>query len=115
MKKKILIFLVIFLLALTSISFAEGSGLQEEIDYSYGRIVSISDSKLELSEYDYDKNIEITNVYLLDPAVEIRNTKALNELSAGDNIEIDFIIKNNEKIIKVITLEQNDDDELDNL
>lgn len=85
-----------------------------EVDYSYGKIVSISQDKLEISEYDYDKNAEVNTVYSLGPNVEIRNAKSLKDISIGDNIEIDYIIKDNDKIIKVITLETDNDSDFDN-
>lgn len=102
-----------FILSILSVSYIFAQNQNEEIDYSYGKIVNIATDKIEVTEYDYDKNEELNVSYGLDKDIEIRNAKSLKDLSVGDNIEIDYIIINNKKTAKVITLEKDSEEELD--
>lgn len=118
MKKYILFLIITFfsfnLLPIYAQDNAAYTQQQEEIDYSYGKIVSINQDKIEISEYDYDKNEEVKVNYVIASDVELRNLNSSKDLLVGDNIEIDYIVKDNQKIIKVITLEQDGDEDLDN-
>lgn len=114
MKKIFILAIVVSLLCISFIAFAqEGQQRQEEVDYSYGKIISLAADKIEVTEYDYDKNTEINVSYVLDQNVEVRNAVSLKDLSVGDNIEIDFVIKDDKKIAKLLTLEKDGDEELD--
>ena len=74
-------------------------------NYSYGTIVRASASEIVLSEYDLatDGDIEVT--YKVDSKIEMENIKSLDEIKAGDNVDIDYVEKDGAKTAVYIAKE----------
>lgn len=78
---------------------------EEEMEYSWGVVTDISSNRLVVSEYDYDTDEESEVSYTIDPNVELVNVNSLEEIAIGYSVEIEFVIKDNDKIAKIITVE----------
>lgn len=103
-------FLILFLILAVStfiwVRAAVAQEAEELTEYAYGTIVNLNSEKLTLLEYDYNKDEDVELIYLIDPEVNLKNITALDELKAGENVEIDFLIKNGQKIALVISLDK---------
>ena len=78
------------------------SAAEENLDYTYGVVVSISQKSIQISEYDLEKGGKVNIDYKIDPAVELMNISSLQEISAGDNVAIEYSTNGEEKIAKSI-------------
>ncbi|MDD4909449.1 MAG: hypothetical protein PHR44_02025 [Candidatus Omnitrophica bacterium] len=78
-------------------------------EYAYGIVSSVSSTELIVKDYDYDKDEEMEVVYALDPGVEVKNAASLQDISAGDGVEIDYVVTNGKRTAKVITVEKASD------
>lgn len=65
-----------------------GQNEDDDINYSYGALVSQSPDKIVVLEYDYDRDEEIQVVYELTPETKVENVDALDKLQKNDNIEV---------------------------
>jgi hypothetical protein len=94
-----------------------GSGVslaeEEELEYSWGKVSSLSSNQIIIKEYDYESDEEADVTYAIDPKVEIKNVNSLEEITVGDNVGIDFVVRNNEKVARVIIVEKSSYEEED--
>ena len=60
----------------------------DEMNYAYGKVVSVIAQEIVLAEYDYEKDEEVNETYSIDPKVELQNIESLDHLAAGDEVEI---------------------------
>ena len=79
---------------------------EEDLDYSWGLVVRVFSSEIIVSEYDYDSDEEIDVVYKIDSDTELKNMESLEDLVEGDSVEIGYVVKGENKIIKTIRLEE---------
>ena len=89
--------------------FASGTSLaqeEEETDYSWGTISSVSSNQIVAREHDYDKDEEVNVTYTVDPKVKLKNVKSLQDIKVGDSIEIDYVVKDGKKVAMAITVEK---------
>ena len=103
------------LLALVVMSSASMSGIgyAEEIDYSWGTAVSVSSREIVVTEYDYDTEEAKRVVYGVDSDVELIGVQSLGDVKPGDELEIDYIIKNGRKIAKSVAVQREAEDNWD--
>jgi len=97
------------ILAVAVFCFASNLSLaqdEESMDYSWGVVVEVSSDQVIVSEYDYDLDEEKDVVYKVNPDTELRNIEALEDLTEGDSIEINYVVEAKERIAKVIALEE---------
>ena len=81
------------------------SDVAEDVNYSYGTVVSITGDQLVVLEYDYDKDAEVEITYEVPATVEFNNVQALADLKKDDNIEIYYKEVEEKKIAEIIALE----------
>ena len=79
---------------------------EEDIEYSWGVVKSIFSAQLVVIEYDYDNDEDLEVTYSIDPKVELRGVKTLKDIVVGDELDIEYVIKDGKKVIKVITVEK---------
>lgn len=79
---------------------------EEELQYSWGKVSGLSSSQIIVKEYDYESDEEVDVTYAVDPEVKIENVNALEETAVGDSVGINFVVKNSEKVAKVIIVEK---------
>ena len=79
---------------------------EEEVEYSWGRVSSLSSNQIIVKEYDYESDEEVDVTYAIDSKVEIKNVNSLEEITIGDSVGIDFVVRDSEKVAKVIIVEK---------
>ena len=79
---------------------------EEEVEYSWGRVSSISSKQIIVKEYDYESDEEVDVTYAIDPKVKIENVNSLEEITIGDSVGIDFVVRDSEKVARVIIVEK---------
>jgi hypothetical protein len=107
--KKILLIIFLF----SSLFIYSQDSAEDETNYSSGNIVKITKDTITLKEYNFDSDTNIEVVYKISKDVELLGIESLNELLINDLIEIDYIIKNNSKIIILINKIYDDNDDTD--
>lgn len=110
--KKYLVFTTVLMLnflicSVSGVSLAQ----EEETEYSWGTVSSVSSNQIVVSEYDYetDENSEVT--YTLAPNTEFENVDSLKDIAVGDNVDIEYVVKNGKKVAKTITVEKSSSEE----
>lgn len=78
----------------------------EETEYSYGTVVSASNTQLVVREDDYNTGNEIEVTYILDPKLEVNNVASVKDIAAGDSVEIEYLVKDANKTALVIDVEK---------
>ena len=77
---------------------------EQEPEYTFGTVKSISGNQLVINEYDYDTGEEREATYVIDPSVELHNVVAVSEIAVGDEVDIDYLLKGNEKTAVVLSV-----------
>ena len=78
---------------------------EEEMEYSYGTVAAVSSNQIKVVEYDYYEGVDIEVTYAVDSQTEFNNVGSLEDISEGDAVEIEYIIKGNKKLAKIIDVE----------
>jgi len=78
----------------------------EETEYSYGTVSSISANQIVVKEYDYDSDTESDVTYEIDPAVTLEGVASVSEIAAGDTVDVEYIVKDNKKVAKILSVEK---------
>ena len=79
---------------------------KEEIEYCWGTVSSVSSNQIVVTEYDYDRDEDVNATYTVDPKVELRNVGALKDIKVGDSINIDYVVRGDKKVAKIIAVEK---------
>jgi len=105
--KRYMMVATVFVL-LFSMCYSSGVSLaqEEELEYSWGRVSSLSSNQIIVKEYDYESDEEVDVTYAIDSKVEIKNVNSLEEITIGDSVGIDFLVRDSEKVAKVIIVEK---------
>ena len=90
---------------------AAAAPAEEETDYSFGTVKSVSGDQMVVSEYDYESDKDVDVTYAADPAVKLENVDAVANIKAGDSVEIDFVTKDGKKVAKTISVEKPTEEE----
>ncbi|MBI4372902.1 MAG: hypothetical protein HY585_04165 [Candidatus Omnitrophica bacterium] len=85
---------------------AEPAVPEEETEFSYGTVKSITADQLVVSEYDYDSDQDVDVTYSVPAEVKLEGVASLNDIAAGDAVDIDFLVKGDQKVASVITIEK---------
>ena len=78
----------------------------EETEFSYGTVKSVTGNQLVVSEYDYDADKDIDVTYTVPPEAKLENVASVQEIAAGDIVDIDFVAKDGQKVVSLITVEK---------
>ena len=57
-----------------------------------------------INEFDYDTGEEKEASYWVDPKTEYDNVAALKEIAAGDEVDIDYLVKDGKKVAVAISV-----------
>ncbi len=112
MKKYISLSAVILCFLLGPVTFATAQN-EEEINYSYGIVVSHSPEQLVVLEYDYDSDEEIEVSYEINAETAVENVESLDKLQKDDGVEVYYREKDGKKIAVSIEKELITDDTVD--
>ena len=90
---KLMAFFMVALLAV-GLSVQTAAAQDDDVQYSYGKVEKISGEAITLTETYYDEetggDIVETVTYMIVPEVELENVKALEEISAGNEVDIEY-------------------------
>jgi hypothetical protein len=78
----------------------------EEDVFTFGKVVHVGRRSIVLSEYDFARDAEVNRTYLAVRKTEFGNVKKLRYLKAGDDVVIDYLVKNKKRIITAIVKEE---------
>ena len=85
---------MVFTVLLVFLTSAHAQGEAEWFDYDavYGEVKSIDADKrvINIIEYDYDKEEEISVTYSVEEYAELENTQDLNGIKPGDWVDLEF-------------------------
>ena len=104
--------LAVLICVITVFSSNQIFAQEEDVEYSWGTVKSISSSRIIVTEYDYDNN-EAEVAYAVDPKVELRGVKTLKDIAVGDDLDIEYVIRGGKKVAKVLTVEKAPDFEFE--
>jgi len=107
-KKVALMLMVFFCVCGLTLSIAQDEyeyETKETIGYSYGRIISVSSTKLDVSEFDLDSDEMVQMSYVINSDTEFVNVESYSDLMIDDEVEIEFEKAGEEKIARTITKE----------
>jgi len=79
--------------------------LMDEMDFSYGIVVSITGTKIVIREYDYDTEQEKNETYVINEFTQFINMDNVMEIEIGDEVDINYVDQSGTKIAKIITKE----------
>lgn len=77
---------------------------EEEPDYAFGTAKSVSGDTLVINEFDYDTGEEKEATYWADANTEYDNVASLKEIAAGDEVDIDYLVKDGKKMAVAISV-----------
>jgi len=80
---------------------------EEELETSYGVVRSLSSNELVIKQYD-DEGEEVDVTYVIDSNVELKNVDALGKIAVGDSVEVEYVVKDGQKLARIITVEKED-------
>ena len=81
---------------------------EEEEEYSYGTVTSISGDQLVVSEYDFETDKDVDVTYTVDAKAEFENISKLADVKAGDSIEIDYVVRDSKKVATFVAVDKGD-------
>ena len=84
---------------------------EEEMEYSWGAVSSVSSNQIVITEYDYDSDEGTDVTYAVDPNAELKNVDSLKDIAVGDNVDIEYVVRNGKKVAKIITVEKSSSEE----
>ena len=79
---------------------------EEVTEFSYGTVKSLGEGQLVVSEYDYDNDKDIEITYSVPADANFDGVGTLSEIAAGDAVDIDYVIKDGQKVASMISVEK---------
>ena len=84
-----------------------------DTEFSYGTVKSITGNQIVVSEYDYDSDKDVEATYTTTADTKLENVKSVQEIAVGDSVDIDFAVKNGQKVASALTVEKPTDESED--
>ena len=85
---------------------APAAANEETTEFSYGTVKSISENQVVVTEYDYDSDKDVETTYSVPATATFEGISKLSEIAVGDAIDIDYIVKDGQKIASVLSVEK---------
>lgn len=101
--------LIITLLILTACCCAMGEQVVKK--NCLGTITAISPEQVTVRAYDLDDGQYIEKVYLLNKNPSLKNINSLQELQTGDNVNLEYYVKDQKNIVAAIFVEKLSEEE----
>lgn len=102
--RKYLSLIVAFLLCFMSNAVLAEETEEEDINYASGIVVEITNNQITISEFNEDEE-KVNVTYYVDEESRFINSDSLKDIPVGKEVEIEYVIKDDKKIAKSITLE----------
>lgn len=88
----------------SGVAAEETSQAEVEPEYSFGTVKQVGQDQIVLSEFDYDTGEEKEVNYSIDPKVQINGVASLSEVAAGDEVDVDYVIKDGKNVAVVLSI-----------
>ena len=77
---------------------------QPEPEYAFGTVKSVTADQITINEFDYDTGKENEAAYGLDSKTEYDNVASAKEIAAGDEVDIDYLVKDGKKVAVAVSV-----------
>jgi len=84
---------------------------EEETEYSWGTVTSVSSNQIVITEYDYNSDEESDVAYTLAPYVKLDNVNSLKDIAIGDEVWVDYVVTEGKKVAVSIEVKESSDEE----
>ncbi|UCH12126.1 MAG: hypothetical protein JSW18_04735 [Candidatus Omnitrophota bacterium] len=79
---------------------------EEEMEYSWGTVNSVSSGQIVVAEYDRSRDEDVYVTYTIDPKAKLENVNSLKDIAVGDSVDIEYVVREGKKVAKLITVEK---------
>ncbi len=90
----------------TPVPAAADDAAADETEFSFGTVKIVKENQLVVTEYDYESNADVDVTYQVAPDTEYENVTALKEVTAGDSVDVDYLVVGDQKKAVAITVEK---------
>jgi hypothetical protein len=77
-----------------------------EPEYAYGTVAEIAPDHLIVKEYNYDTGAIVDVSYAVDPQVQLDNVDAVTAIAPGDEVDLDYVMKDGARVATFITVQK---------
>ena len=77
---------------------------EPEPEYAFGTVKSVAGDQITINEFDYDTGKENEATYWLDAKTEYDNVASAKEIAAGDEVDIDYLVKDGKKVAVAVSV-----------
>ena len=77
---------------------------EPEPEYAFGTVKSVGADQITINEFDYDTGKENEATYGLDSKTTYENVAAAKEIAAGDEVDIDYLVKDGKKVAVTVSV-----------
>ena len=95
----ILIALLAFPLIASNTSWSQD---EPEYEFAYGAVVSKAANQVTIAEYNFDTAEEENNVYDTDDLTELDGIGSLEDLVAGDEVEVLYLMEGTRRVAALV-------------
>ncbi len=74
--------------------------------FSFGKVVSIAADQVTVKEYDFAKDADVEVVYTTTAETELGNVNAVADLTAEDDVVIDYVEKEGKRVVTTLVKEE---------
>jgi hypothetical protein len=79
------------------------AGIEEDLEYTYGSVVSSTPTEIVVSEYNYETDEEVQVTYTITPETKFSNIPGAADLAKDDNVDIYYKVADDKKIASMVT------------
>ena len=110
--RNILVVITMAIAGMLLFSFSRCASAQEQDSsaFAYGTVVSITDGEIVVREYDYEKDEEIDNTYVINVKTEYEGVKTFKDIVLGDSVDVVYAVIDNQKVAQSLSIEKPTDD-----
>ena len=105
-KKFIILSLSLIFLAAPVCFAQEMETMDDMLEFTFGTLVRVSNDAITISEYNFEQEKEMEQNYAVTPETEFVNVENLSALKIGEEIEIEFKVKDGQKVAMAIAKDE---------
>ena len=76
----------------------------DDLQYAYGSVAEVAGDRLVVSEFDEVAGTMATQTYTISPGVELYDVDAVSEIAVGDEVDIDYVMKDGQRMAVAIAV-----------
>ena len=81
--------------------------VDEDLEYTYGSVISTSPTEIVVSEYNYETDEEVQMTYAVNPETKFSNVNSPQDLAKDDNVDIYYkVAPDGKKFATMITKDE---------